>query len=396
MPILQPQDIIIFGLQPWDIELGSNCKCIATELAKKHRVLYVNRPLDRVSLWRKKDQITQNRKAVIRGKKEALQKINENFWVMTPPILLESINWLNSYWLFQKLNYWNNYRLAKSIRKYTELLGFDNPVLFNDSSMFMGFYLKELLKPRHFIYYIRDYLISQNYFKKHGKKAEATLIAKADTIVTNSNYLTNYAKQFNQNSYFVGQGCDLTAFDPFIQREIPPNIQEIQQPIIGYVGLLTSRRLDIDLLIQLAKQRPNYALVLVGAEDQDFQDSQLHQLPNVHFLGFQAPETLPDYIHSFDVCINPQVVNAMSKGNYPRKIDEYLAMGKPVVATHTPTMELFKNHVRLANSTAEYIQHIDQALSENSAQQNKDRIDFAQTHTWENSVHAIWNAIKIA
>jgi hypothetical protein len=32
--------------------------------------------------------------------------------------------------------------------------------------MFRGEYLKELLKPELYIYYIRDNLITQNYFKK--------------------------------------------------------------------------------------------------------------------------------------------------------------------------------------------------------------------------------------
>jgi hypothetical protein len=35
-------DIIVTGLQPWDVEIGSNCKNIAIEFAKNNRVLYVN------------------------------------------------------------------------------------------------------------------------------------------------------------------------------------------------------------------------------------------------------------------------------------------------------------------------------------------------------------------
>ena len=40
-------NFVVFGLQPWDIEIGSNCKDIALELAKDHKVLYVNAPLSR-------------------------------------------------------------------------------------------------------------------------------------------------------------------------------------------------------------------------------------------------------------------------------------------------------------------------------------------------------------
>jgi hypothetical protein len=35
-------------------------------------------------------------------------------------------------------------------------------------------------------------------------------------------------------------------------------------------------------------------------------------------------------------------LNETTKGNYPRKIDEYLAMGKPVVATKTIAMDILK------------------------------------------------------
>jgi hypothetical protein len=37
-----------------------------------------------------------------------------------------------------------------------------------------------------------------------------------------------------------------------------------------------------------------------------------------------------------------QLSNNLTIGNYPRKIDEYLAMGKPIVATSTKTMQMFK------------------------------------------------------
>jgi len=49
---MKNRDIIVVGIQPWDIEIGSNCKNIALEFAKTNRVLYVNSPLDRISRYR--------------------------------------------------------------------------------------------------------------------------------------------------------------------------------------------------------------------------------------------------------------------------------------------------------------------------------------------------------
>jgi hypothetical protein len=77
--------------------------------------------------------------------------------------------------------------------------------------MFRGEYLKEL-QPELYIYYIRDNLITQNYFKKHGIRTEKNTIKSADLVVSNSPYLRDYAKPFNPNSFYVGQGWILSLF----------------------------------------------------------------------------------------------------------------------------------------------------------------------------------------
>jgi len=392
--MIKNKNIVIFGLQPWDIQIGSNCKNIALELSKHNRVIYVNRPLDRIS-WLKgsKDLISQNRMAVLKKEKEPLEQINENLQVLTPTVIMESVQWLNSKSLFQFLTKKNSQKLAKNIKHFLDQLNIKKFILFNDSAMFQGVELKKILQPEIFIYYIRDYLIAQPYFKKHGAEAEKKLIQQADFVVTNSTYLANYAKKYNENSVFIGQGCDLEMFQPEEIQSIPAALLAIKKPIIGYVGNLTSQRLDIDLLVHLAKSNPTWSLVLVGGEDEQFKKSSLHELDNVHFLGFQKPETLPAFIHGFDICINPQLLNEMSIGNYPRKIDEYLAMGKPVVATKTEGMLMFEAHVSLALDKHEFEKKIEQLLKDNSPELSKERIKFANSHSWENSINIMANLL---
>ena len=76
-------------------------------------------------------------------------------------------------------------------------------------------------------------------------------------------------------------------------------------------------------------------------------------------------EELPKYIQHFDICINPQILNSITDGNYPLKIDEYLAMGKPIVATSTHTMRsIFAGHTHLAVSTEEWIIALKAAANE--------------------------------
>nr|WP_249207607.1 glycosyltransferase [Chitinophaga hostae] len=200
-------------------------------------------------------------------------------------------------------------------------------------------------------------------------------------------------RQYNPSSFYVGQGCDLRLFDATVKHPVPPDVPTGSGPVIGYVGALKSLRLDISTLLKIARERPEWKLVLVGPEDEDFLQSELHRLPNVYFTGKKEVPELPAYVQSFDVCINPQILNVVTVGNYPLKIDEYLAMGKPVVATATKTMELFRDYVYLAATPDDYIPLIEKALSENTDSLTARRIQFAGTHTWENSVAAIYQAI---
>lgn len=389
-------EFVIIGQQPWDTEIGSNCKNIAIELSKKHRVLYVNSPLDRItSIRTKEDPRTKLRVDIINNKKEGLVQISDTLWNYYPDCMVESINWLSSDLIFGIVNKYNNYRFAGSIKKALQTLGFNNFFLFNDNEIFKGFYLKKFLQPKLSIYYSRDYMVAVDYWEKHGAKLEPQLIAESDLCVANSNFLAEYCAKFNPDSYYVGQGCDFDVFIKNQYKSVPEGMIVDQRPVIGYVGALQSIRLDIEIIAHIATQHPEWNVVLVGPEDHQFRDSRLHGMKNVNFVGMKPIEDLADYINYFDICINPQLVNDVTIGNYPRKIDEYLALGKPVIATATKTMETFSEFVYLARTKEEYVTLIEQALAENSTTMEKARIGFAMNHTWENSVDSIYSAINL-
>ena len=389
------RDIIIVGIQAWDIEIGSNCKNIAQEFARNNRVLYVNAPLDRISMIReRKTERIQKRVNIIRSGKSELIEISPNLFNLYPATIIESINWISSSKLFDWLNRINNRRFAKQISWAVERLGFKNCIIFNDSDMFRSYYLKELLEPETYVYYTRDNLIAVDYWKKQGVRVEAQHMKKADLVVANSTYLAALAKKFNPNSFYVGQGCDITLFNNRLVTTIPPDIKDIPKPVIGYIGALLSLRLDIKVLEFIAESRPQWSLVLVGPEDESFRNSRLHQFKNVHFLGNKEGRELPSYLNFFDVAINPQVISPITIGNYPRKIDEYLAMGKPTVATKTEAMSVFADYTYLAESKEEYVNYIEKALQEDTNQLHLGREEFAKQHTWENNVREISNAIE--
>jgi teichuronic acid biosynthesis glycosyltransferase TuaH len=387
---IKNRDIILFSFQPWNSDIAFNFKDISYELARYNRVLFIDRARDRNTVL----------KSLLSGKYpgpvslQNLEQVRDRLWVLHPKSLLESGNWSPNYKLFDFFNRINNRRLAAEIKNAIRLLDFDKSLLIIDNDFFRGLYLQSLLPVRECIFYIRDFLTIQPFFKKFGPRCEMEMIRKAGLVVANSAYLANYAGQWNPNSVDIGQGCNLEAF---IVKDLPEpgDMKTIPRPIIGYCGAITSLRLDENLLLHISASLPDMSLVLVGPADRAFVKSRLRARKNVYFLGGKKPEQTAAYIRHFTLCINPQLVNPLTIGNYPRKIDEYLASGKPVVATATPAMEMFREHTLLCNTVEEYITNIRKLVEEpvwtSQALQIRRR-DFALTHTWEQSVGAMGDA----
>jgi glycosyltransferase involved in cell wall biosynthesis len=363
---------------------------MAFELARYNRVLFIDRARDRNSLIK----AFFARKTVNSGSPELPELIQDNFWLLHPKSMLESGNWSPNYKLFDFFNRINNKRLAAEIKYAIRKLEFKDCLLINDNDFFRGLYLKSLLPIQDYIFYLRDFLISQPYFKRYGPRCEIEMIRKADLVVSNSAWLAEYAGQWNPNSVDIGQGCNLDAFIGDNYPE-PDDMKAIPRPITGYCGAVSSMRLDEDILLHIADSLPEMSLVLVGPVDSRFDKSLLRKKPNIYFLGTKKPEQTASYIHHFTVCINPQLVNQLTIGNYPRKIDEYLASGKPVVATATPAMEMFRDYTELCSSKEEYVLNIRKMVNEsarNSLESKNKRRQFALTHSWANSVGSLGDA----
>jgi glycosyltransferase involved in cell wall biosynthesis len=394
--MIKNRDIIVIGLQAWDITIGSNCRDLAKEFAKHNRVLYVNSPLDRATILRKrKDPAIKKRMDILHGKNEDLIRITDNLWTLYPRILLESVSRIPWNWLFDAGNRINNRRFAREILSAVRKLGFKDYILFNDTSIYRGLYMKELLHPRLYVYYDRDNLLAMDFWKKHAPRLEPELMRKADLVLTNSDFFTDRAKKYNPHSFNVGSGIDISLYNKKNIQSVPPDIASIPRPVIGYNGALLAMRLDLELIDYLARENPGWNIVLIGPEDEEFRTSSLHGRPNIHFLGHKKPQELPAYISSFDVAMNPQKVNEVTLVNYPRKIDEYLAMEKPVVATRTDAMvTLFSEYTYLAKDKVEFSAMIRKALEENSPEQEKKRRSYAVSHSWENNAAGILKLMK--
>jgi glycosyltransferase involved in cell wall biosynthesis len=395
--IIKGKDIIVLGIQAWDIEIGSNCKNIATEMSRENRVLYVNSPLDRISKFKeRKTEKIKKRLRMQSGKEANLVNVGSNIWTLYPKTTNESINWINSKRVFNGVNRMNTKKFTNDIKSAIDSLDFKDFILFNDSSMFLGQHLKEFLKPKIYVYYMRDYLTKNPYWKKHGVRLEPKLIKSADLIVNNSTLYAEYGAQFNKHSYMVGQGCDTSIFND-LEREIivPKDFENLPKPIIGYVGFLSSRRLSIEIIEHMALAKPEWSIVLVGPEDDNFKASNLHNLTNVYFLGSRDSSELPNYIKGFDIAMNPQLINDATIGNYPRKIDEYLAMGKPTLASATKAMDYFKDYTYLGITKEDFVTLAEKALKENNENLEIKRRTYGSSHSWKNNVKEIYTCMQL-
>ncbi|HSC52247.1 MAG TPA: glycosyltransferase [Phnomibacter sp.] len=386
MEILSNRNIVILSLKPWDSEIGSSSKQYAKLFAKEHKVLFINRFIDRMSLikYRNDPKIKTRNKSRKFGIGR-LEEAESNLWVLNPTRVLESINKIGIPFLYDRLNKINGRRIAAEIREVCKEIGFESFVLFIENDFIRGQYLPDLLTESQLnIYYIRDYLPSQSYFKPHGKRIEPLLMRNADIVFSNSPQLRDYALQHNPKSFFLGQGCDFSIFkEEAFPR--PKALENIYTPIVGYAGTITNTRLDEALILYAAQQFPQWTFVLVGRALPDFFNSPLHAQPNVVFTGRVKLEEVAMYVSHFDVCINPQVRNSMTDGNYPLKIDEYLAYGKPVVALKTAAMqEIFSDYVHLADDAASFAKLIEAAyLEKDNVALQEARRKFARGHTWQ-------------
>jgi glycosyltransferase involved in cell wall biosynthesis len=238
-------------------------------------------------------------------------------------------------------------------------------------------------------------MLGVEYFKRHGPRLEAGVMKDADLVVANSAYLANYARKFNVNSFDIGQGCDLEKYLAD-QPPVPEDMKFISKPVIGYMGYISAWRINAEIIIYLAEKLPHCNIVLVGPADELFKQVNISHLPNLHLLGARPSHILAHYISYFDICINPQLLNKITIGNYPRKVDEYLAMGKAVVATETEAMLPFKPYTYLCKTKEEWVDVIKMILDNPDKTMSPDQAElrrsFAMSHTWTNSIGRLGDA----
>ncbi len=208
---------------------------------------------------------------------------------------------------------------------------------------------------------------------------ESELIKKADTIYVVSERLAN--KMPKSKVKMLSHGVDLALFTT--QTAKARELEQISKPIIGFYGSLNAW-LDKALLLTLAKERPEYQLVLIGHLIEDF--SELLKLDNVTHIKAVEHHRLASFSQHWQVSILPFVDNEQIRSCDPLKLKEYIATGTPIVTTRFAAVNPYRETILIADTHQGFIDRIDYAVSLSKSQNLNWRTNQSQqanNHSWQ-------------
>jgi glycosyltransferase involved in cell wall biosynthesis len=218
---------------------------------------------------------------------------------------------------------------------------------------------------------------------------EMNLLRRVDQVIVHSPALFDKKGGVNPNTTLIPNGVDFRLFST--PHAEPADIASIAHPRVGLAGVI-KKQLDFDLLIRLARARPQWSFVLVGpvtnVEGKEQQVATLRQMRNVHFLGGKPAHDLPAYIQHFDVCLMCYQLNDYTRYIYPLKLNEYLASGRPAVSSPIETVRGFAHVVAIAKDEAEWLAAIELGLGEDGTAAPARRA-VARTSDWDALVEQI-------
>ncbi|MFQ5424224.1 MAG: glycosyltransferase [Phycisphaerae bacterium] len=215
--------------------------------------------------------------------------------------------------------------------------------------------------------------------------AEQRLADRTDLIITTSQALYESKRSLNRHVELVTHGVDYDHFAGALSDDVsmPDDLAGLPKPILGFWGLIHDW-VDFELLATLARARPAWSIVLIGAVAVD--RGTLSRLPNVHCLGRRAYADLPAYAHGFDVGLIPFRLNDLTRAVNPIKLREYLAAGLPVVSTALPEVRRYADWVHVAENPDQFVAACDTAVRQANPRKAAARRAAMRSETWESKV----------
>lgn len=258
------------------------------------------------------------------------------------------------------------------------------------------------------IYYRIDNLALLTPRSQELRQSEEKLMRSSDLVFTTSDELAKRPLEYNENVHVFPPSVNLKAFPLEEISAVSPSVPDRKQsflqkaiktltrPVIGYIGAVT-KHINFALVAAMAHARPEWSLVFVGPLWTDV--GKLEKLSNVHFLGQRPHGDLVNYIRDFDVCIIPYNLNPYTDTVVPTKLNEYLAVGKPVVSTKLPAVCRFNEEHQILLTADEqphsFLQAVEEALQlPKDAEIIKHRRRVAALGDWQTRIEAMSRLIE--
>lgn len=365
--------IICHSFPSWDAPYIKSTMELMKRLTSDHRVIIV----DYHYTWKDVFTCTYAPKKELLGFASRWRKLNTKYGDVevynTPPVI--PVNWINNPRLFKLVAGVNGWLLRNTFKRLQKRLIPSETVLVNAFNPVYGLLTDNAWQVSQKIYYCYDEIKGTRWSNKWGAVLEEEYMQKVDKVITTSSRLKAVKSESNPDCHLVKNGVDLDIFQS-------PQVTKSKKWAIGYIGAVDSR-VDADLVKAVAKSLPEYQFRFIGPVTSPKTAAQWDKVPNIECTGPVDQALLPALIHNVDACIIPFAKNKLTEAIYPLKINEYLAMGKPVVSTDFADLSDFKFLISIADKAELFVQSLERELKGNTRLRIQKRIKFAQQNSWE-------------
>ena len=383
-PRLQGRDIVCVGFADWDTALQTNQHHLMKRLAAENRVLFIE------SLGLRRPQLAgRDLRRIARRLRRGLSGAREidGLHVLSPLVLPLHTNAF--------VRALNRRLLGMFVRRAASKLEMCRPILW--AYVPQAESLLEVLQPELVVYHCVDDIAAQQGIDSASFRAAETRFARrADLVLASAPALAERLRSISDNVVYAPNVADTALFASALEDgPIDPALAALPAPRIVFTGAVVATKLDMRLLVELARSRPSWSFALVGpvgAGDPSTDVSALAAEQNIHLLGARTYEQLPSVLRGANAGLIPYARNQLTDSIFPMKVYEYLAAGLPVVATPLPSLSEI-DAVASAPDADGIARLLDEALAEDTPQRRTERSQAAAAHSWEARIEQIATAI---
>jgi len=253
----------------------------------------------------------------------------------------------------------------------------------------MALPLLQELHPRLVVYDCMDALASFKNAPKQLLQREGALLKAADIVFTGGQSLYRDKRDRHPNVHCFPSSVDAAHFELALDRaNSHPAHRNIPGPRMGFYGVI-DERFDAPLIAAVADAHPQWQIVLVGPVVK-IDPATLPQRSNIHYLGQQPYEALPQFLAGWDVCLLPFALNESTRFISPTKTLEYMAAELPIVSTPVADVaDAYKDIVAIADDAPAFIAACEAALlasPQERAEKNAKMRKVLSSTSWDRTV----------